>query len=153
MHPTWSRHSTRLTQISQPPKFIEKGHCSICFPILSHSELSFFCLRKLFSIPILFYFTGPIKPSYKTDSPPSTLHTIALSTASTSDSQTFKSSCPGPHQSSPPIEERSVSPGLLVRKSWWGNQRLQSEHDMHTLSTCFTGAQHLGGGGGPFWSS
>src|SRR5882724_4816128 len=42
MHLTWSRHSTRLIQISQPPKFIKRGHCLICFCIFLHTDWLFF---------------------------------------------------------------------------------------------------------------
>src|SRR5882724_8813390 len=31
MHPNWSRHSTKLTQLSRPPRFIARGHCLIGF--------------------------------------------------------------------------------------------------------------------------
>src|SRR5882724_7138493 len=30
-HPNWSRHSTKLTQLSRPPRFIVRGHCLISF--------------------------------------------------------------------------------------------------------------------------
>src|SRR5882724_508064 len=43
MHLTWSRHSTRLIQLSWPPKFMRRGPCSIYFLTLSHTEP--FCLN------------------------------------------------------------------------------------------------------------
>src|SRR5882724_4708840 len=53
MHQTWSKHSIRLIQISQPPKFIRRGHCSICFLTGFHTEYSF--CSTVFRIFIFFY--------------------------------------------------------------------------------------------------
>src|SRR5882724_5400599 len=54
MHPPWSRHSTRLIQISQPPKFMRRGPCSISFLILLHTEP--FCLNMFFRVTIFLFF-------------------------------------------------------------------------------------------------
>src|SRR5882724_8588213 len=69
MHPMWSEHSTGLIHISQPPKFIKRGHCFILLQILSRTDW-IFCLNihletSNFHLQVLFYLqvrTLPIHP-------------------------------------------------------------------------------------------
>src|SRR5882724_10059177 len=55
MHLMWSKHSTRLIQISWPPKSIERGHCLISPCIFSHT--SSYSLLRQFVLESLLFFT------------------------------------------------------------------------------------------------
>src|SRR5882724_9289918 len=69
MHLMWSEHSTGLIHISEPPKFMKRGHCFILLPLLSCTDW-IFCLNIHLEIPnyylqVLFYLqvgTLPIHP-------------------------------------------------------------------------------------------
>src|SRR5882724_8228787 len=69
MHPMWLEHPTGLIHISQPPKFIKRGHCFILLQILSCTDW-IFCLNihleiSNFHLQVLFYLqvgTLPVHP-------------------------------------------------------------------------------------------
>ena len=66
MHLMWSKHSTRLIQISQPPKFIERGHC--LYVLLSFRTLISYLWFRLFFLESLFFFILQV-PANQSTSP------------------------------------------------------------------------------------
>src|SRR5882724_201906 len=61
MHPKWSGHSTKLTQLSRPPRFIVRGHCLIGFSyIFTHQLIILFFLNMVIESLFFFYVTGSL---------------------------------------------------------------------------------------------
>src|SRR5882724_12320662 len=69
MHLMWFRHSTKLTQISQPPRFIARGHYLIGFLCIFAHQLIILDLRQSMSHHFILFYrffvglsTSPIHP-------------------------------------------------------------------------------------------
>src|SRR5882724_5117091 len=41
MHPSWCRHSTKLTQLSQAPRLLVRGHCRIVLFVYLRTSIDY----------------------------------------------------------------------------------------------------------------
>src|SRR5882724_203115 len=87
MHPNWSRHSTKLTQLSWPPRFIARGHCLIGFLYIFTHRLIILFLNTVIESLFSFMLQILCQAIYKSDPSPSSLLAISFITHSTLDSQ------------------------------------------------------------------
>src|SRR5882724_4610120 len=86
MHPKRSRHSTKLTRLSQPPRFIARGQCLIGF-VYFHTPIDYSQFKTVKESPFSFILQILCRATYKSDPSPSNLLAISLITRSTLDSQ------------------------------------------------------------------
>src|SRR5882724_11072641 len=59
MHLNWSRHSTKLTQLSWPPRFIVRGHC-LRFFVYFRTLIDYSLFKYSHRVTIFFYVTDSL---------------------------------------------------------------------------------------------